>query len=88
MKFTHGVINLHCDNKNVLHFAANKVKYIKVKHIDIKCHFIKQEMYDKTIELVKIDSKFNPTKALTKVISLVSFMRHYATMQVVHGEHK
>ncbi|OAE30267.1 hypothetical protein AXG93_2956s1180 [Marchantia polymorpha subsp. ruderalis] len=80
-------VNLHCDSHNALHLATNQVMDSRVKHIDIRYHFIRQAVYDKTIELVKIDDKLNPADALTKVIPLWSFKRHCATMQVVHGEH-
>ncbi|OAE19335.1 hypothetical protein AXG93_1860s1450 [Marchantia polymorpha subsp. ruderalis] len=36
-------------------FAMSKVMDSRVKHIDIKYHFIRQAVSDKTIELVKID---------------------------------
>ncbi|OAE22091.1 hypothetical protein AXG93_1175s1000 [Marchantia polymorpha subsp. ruderalis] len=68
-------------------FAMDKVMDSIVKHINIRYHFIREAMSDKTIELVKIDSKLNPTDALTKVVPLENFTRHCATMQVVHGEH-
>ncbi|OAE33501.1 hypothetical protein AXG93_1467s1030 [Marchantia polymorpha subsp. ruderalis] len=87
MGLKQGVVNLHWDSQSVLHLAANQVVDSRVKHIDIKYHFIKQAVYDKTIELVKINGKLNPADALTKVIPLESFRRHCATMQVVHGEH-
>lgn len=39
------------------------------------------------IELVKMYGILNPAYALIKVITLVSFILHGATMQIVHGEH-
>lgn len=45
----------------------------RVKLIDIRFHFIRQELSDKTIELVKMDGKLNPAYALTKVIPLECF---------------
>lgn len=88
MELTQSVINLHCDSQSALHLAANQVMDNRVKHIDIRYHFIRQVVSDKTIELVKIDGKLNPADALTKVIPLESFKRHCATMQVVHREHE
>lgn len=88
MGLTQGVVNLHCDSQSALHLAANQVMDSRVKHIDIRYHFIREAVSDKTIELVKIDGKLNPADALTKVIPLESFRRHCATMQVVHREHE
>ena len=63
--------------------AANQVMDSRVKHIDIRYHFIRQAVSDKTFELVKIDGKLNPADAFTKVIPLESFSRHRATLQVL-----
>lgn len=47
-------------------------------------------MFEKTIELVKIDDKLNLIDALklSKIITFESFMRQCATMQLVHREHE
>ena len=58
----------------------------RVKHIDIRYHFIREAVYDKKIELVKIDGKLNPADAFTKVIPLESFSRHRSTLQIVDVE--
>lgn len=87
MGLKQGVINLHCASQSALHLAANQVMYSRVKHVDIKYHFIRQAVSDKTIEVVKIDGKLNPADALTKVIPLKSSRLQCATMQNVHGEH-
>lgn len=86
MGLKQGVVNLHCNCQSALHLAANQVMGSRVKHIDIRYHFIRQAMFEKTIELVKINGKLNPADALTKVILLESFRRHLATMQVMHDE--
>lgn len=65
----------------------NQAMNSRVKHIDIKYHSIRQTVFDKRIELVKIDDKIVPTDALIKVITLEIFRRHCATMQVLHGKH-
>lgn len=42
MRLTQSVINFYCDSQIVLHLGANQVMDSKVKHIDIKFHFIKR----------------------------------------------
>lgn len=49
---------------------------------------MKHAVFNKKIKLVKIEGKFNPADALTKVISLESFWRHCFTIQVLHEEHR
>lgn len=81
------MVNLHCDSQSVLHLDANQIMNSRMKHIDIMYHFIKQAMFDKTIELIKIEVKLNPAHVLIKVITLESFTRHFHIMQIVHEEH-
>lgn len=44
-----------------------------MKRIDFKYHFIRHAIFDKRIELIKIDDKFNLASVLTKIITLKSF---------------
>ena len=78
---------LHCDSQSALHLATNRVMDSRVKHIDIRYHFIREAISDKMIELVKINGQLNPADALTKVIPLETFKRHCVTMQVLQKEH-
>lgn len=80
-------VNLYYDSQSDLHLAVNQVMDSRVKHIDIRYHFIRQAVADKLLELVKIDGKLNPADALTKVIPLEVFLRHCAKMQVLHCEY-
>ena len=77
------VVNLHCDSQSALHLATNQVMDGKVKHIGIRYHFIREAVFNKRIDLVKIDGKLNPADALTKVIHLEVFSRHRDTLQVL-----
>ncbi|CAM6082590.1 unnamed protein product [Calypogeia fissa] len=77
-------VNLHCDNTSALHIATNQMTHGRVKHIDIKYHFIRQAVSDKQIELVKIDTKLNPADMFTKVIPLIDFSGHCARLQILH----
>lgn len=60
----------------------------KVKHIDIRYQFIIDEFFEKKVELVKIDGKFNSIIALMKVIFLNIYKKLYATMQKLHEHNR
>ncbi|CAM6099455.1 unnamed protein product [Calypogeia fissa] len=77
-------LDLHCDSNSALHIAANRMTHGRVKHIDIRYHFIRQAVSDKQIELIKIEGKLNPADMLTKVIPLESFSRHCVKLQILH----
>ena len=81
-------MKLHCDSQSALHLAVNQVMDSRVKHIDVRYHFIRQAVSDNLFELVKIDGKLNPADAFTKVIPLESFSRHRDVLQVLQLRHK
>ncbi len=80
MGLPHNIVNLHSDNQSALYLSVNQVMHSRVKHIDIQYHFIREAVFDKKIELVKIDGKLNLANAFTKVIPLESFLRHRSTL--------
>ena len=79
-------VDLHCDSNSAIHIAANQVTHGRVKHIDIRYHFLRQAAAEKEIELIKIDGKLNPADMLTKVIPLASFTEHCARLQILHKD--
>ncbi|RDX92945.1 hypothetical protein CR513_24863, partial [Mucuna pruriens] len=40
----HSPTQLFCDNKPTLHIAANFVFYERIKHIEVDCHFIRENL--------------------------------------------
>lgn len=51
------VIYIHCDNQSAIHIFldANQLMYNILKHIDIWYHFLRYTIFDKNIELIKIN---------------------------------
>lgn len=82
MELKQKFVNLHCDSQNELHITANQLINNRMKHININYHSIKHVVYDKSIELIKIDGKSNQSHVLIKIIPLERFRRHCVTMQV------
>lgn len=79
-------VNLYCDSQSVLHLASNYVMDGRIKHIDIWYHYVIQAVSDSALKLIKIDGKLNPAYTLTKVISLQSFSKHCAKLQILHRD--
>ncbi|GKB70284.1 hypothetical protein Tco_0931696 [Tanacetum coccineum] len=49
--FQFNKIHLYCDNKSVIALCCNNVQHSKAKHIDVRCHFIKEQMENGIVEL-------------------------------------
>ncbi|OAE30123.1 hypothetical protein AXG93_1112s1410 [Marchantia polymorpha subsp. ruderalis] len=73
MRLSHDIVNLHCNSQSALYLAVNQIMNSRVKHIDIRYHFIKETVFYKKIELVKIDNKLNRADAFYKSNSFEEF---------------
>ncbi|GKC18663.1 retrovirus-related pol polyprotein from transposon TNT 1-94, partial [Tanacetum coccineum] len=66
--FQFNKILIYCDSKSAIVISCNPVQHLRTKHIDVRCHFIKEHVEKGTIELyfVKIDYQLADlfTKAL------------------------
>ena len=56
---------LHCDSQSVIMLAWNPVFQTKMKHKQVKYHFIRDVLDSKGIELVKVHTNDNPAGLLT-----------------------
>ena len=60
---------LFCDSQSVIHLAKNPVFHSRMKHIQLKYHFIRGLIEDGTLLLEKIRGTKNPIDMLTKVVT-------------------
>ncbi|GAB1598795.1 hypothetical protein Ahia01_000156700, partial [Argonauta hians] len=60
---------LNCDNQGSLALAKNPVQHNRSKHIDIKYHFVRDEVKSGTVQLLYVPSDQNIADIFTKAIS-------------------
>jgi len=58
---------------STIYLAKNQVYHARMKHIDVKFHFVREILEEGDIELQKIYTKENLADMLTKVIPRVKF---------------
>ena len=73
---------LYIDNQAALSLAKNPIHHNRTKHIDIRFHFIRQEVTAGTINLQPIGTKDNLADIFTKPLSRVTFEKHRVGMGV------
>lgn len=61
-------MSVHCDNQSVIHLTKNSKFHDITKHVDIRLHFIRNEMEKGEIKIEKIKMEENVSNFLTKAM--------------------
>ncbi|GJX70744.1 copia protein [Tanacetum coccineum] len=64
--FTFNKIPLYCDNKSAIALCCNNVQYSRAKHIDVRYHFIKEQVENGIVEQCFIRTKYQLADIFTK----------------------
>ena len=72
-EITGSVLNfmLNCDNQGSIALAKNPIKHQRTKHIDIKYHFIRDQISKGIVEISYIPSEYNVADVFTKPVSSI-----------------
>ncbi|KAH9782190.1 Integrase catalytic domain-containing protein [Citrus sinensis] len=66
-------VEVHCDSSSAIYLSKNLAHHQRTKHIDVKLHFIRNEMSKGIIKMVKVHTDDNPADILTKVVPSAKF---------------
>nr|GEW64297.1 copia protein [Tanacetum cinerariifolium] len=61
-------IPMYCDNKSAIALCCNNVQHSRSKHIDIKYHFIKEQVENGMIELYFVNMEYQLVDLFTKAL--------------------
>ncbi|GKC27002.1 retrovirus-related pol polyprotein from transposon TNT 1-94 [Tanacetum coccineum] len=61
-------ILMYCDNKSVISLCCNNVQHSQSKHIDIRYHFIKEQVENGVVELYFVRTKYQLADIFTKAL--------------------
>ncbi|GJV90053.1 retrovirus-related pol polyprotein from transposon TNT 1-94 [Tanacetum coccineum] len=64
--FQFNKIPLYCDNKSAIALCCNNVQHSRAKHIDIRYHFIKEQVENGIIEIYFVRTKYQLADIFTK----------------------
>ncbi|GJU78536.1 hypothetical protein Tco_1275606 [Tanacetum coccineum] len=64
--FQFNKIPLYCDNKSAIALCYNNVQHSQAKHIDVRYHFIKEQVEIGIVELYFVRTKYQLADILTK----------------------
>ena len=66
--FEFNKIPLYCDNKSAIALSCNNVQHSRAKHIDIRHHFIKEQVEKGVVELYFVRSEYQLADIFTKAL--------------------
>ncbi|GJX48017.1 retrovirus-related pol polyprotein from transposon TNT 1-94, partial [Tanacetum coccineum] len=61
-------ILMYCDNKSVIALCCNNVQHSRSKHIDIRFHFIKEQVENGIVELYFVNTEYQLADIFTKAL--------------------
>ena len=68
-------IPLFGDNQGSIFLASNPVQEKRIKHIDLRYHFIRDVVINKQVELFFIEGANNPADLFTKNLGRIKFQK-------------
>nr|GEX19444.1 retrotransposon protein, putative, unclassified [Tanacetum cinerariifolium] len=60
---------MYCDNKSVIALCYNNAQHSQSKHIDIRFHFIKEQVENGVVELYFVNTEYQLADIFTKALS-------------------
>ncbi|GJW35087.1 hypothetical protein Tco_0058007 [Tanacetum coccineum] len=73
MAFNSIRIPLYCDNKSAIALCCNNVQHSRVKHIDVRYHFIKEQVENGIVELYFVQTEYQLADIFTKPLPTERF---------------
>ncbi|GJY61963.1 retrovirus-related pol polyprotein from transposon TNT 1-94 [Tanacetum coccineum] len=61
-------IPLYCDNKSAIALCCNNVQHTRAKHIDVRYHFIKEQVENGIVELYFVRTEYQLADIFTKTL--------------------
>ena len=58
------------DSQSDIHLDTNNVYHSNTKHIDVKCHFVRQAISEDGVDLKKVHTQENCADMFTKLVLL------------------
>ncbi|KAH9779747.1 hypothetical protein KPL71_007827 [Citrus sinensis] len=67
------LVTVNCDSSSAIQLSKNPKYLERTKHVDVRMHFIRDEIRSGVINVIKIPSEVNPADMLTKPLPKIKF---------------
>ncbi|XP_031248099.1 secreted RxLR effector protein 161-like [Pistacia vera] len=68
-----GKVTVYFDSQSAIHLSKNPVYHEKTKHVDVRYHFVRDQITNRIIELKKVTTEENPADMGTKIVTTAKF---------------
>ena len=79
------VTKVYCDNQSCIKLSENPVFHDQSKHIDIRCHFIKDCVQCGAVQLQYVPTRDQVAGILTKALGRAKFIQFREQMAMVEN---
>ena len=84
LRIDQDLLKINCDSMSAIYLAKNQIYHARMKHIDVRFHFIQEILNKGDIGLQKIHMKENHADMLTKVVPGVKFAHCNMCKELLH----
>ena len=76
---------MHSDSQSAIHLCNNPVYHERTKHVDVKYHFVRDQVVNGAIRIQKISIEDNPADMGTKIVIVTKFKHCMNLLHVSNG---
>jgi len=80
-----GKVKVFSDSQSAIHLCKNPVYHERTKHVDVKYHFVRNQICNGTVEILKVPTEDNPADIGTKVVTVAKFKHCLGLLHVGVG---
>ncbi|KAH9733862.1 Integrase catalytic domain-containing protein [Citrus sinensis] len=77
-------VTVNCDSSSAIQLSKNPKYHERTKHVDVRMHFIREEIRSGVINVIKIPTEVNPADMLTKPLPTVKFRNSLDLIGVIN----
>ena len=83
IKMIHGKVIIYSDSQSAIHLCKNPVYHERTKHVDVKYHFVRDQIAKDIVQIQKVSTEDNSADMGTKIVTVAKF-KH--CMNLLHVE--